>query len=346
MASKADSGASSGRPRFSLLIGLVAVVAVGWSVLWVVVRGDVEKNVDQSVAEMARNGLVLECPERSFGGYPFRIELRCPAGFTATDRIGGASVRFKAGLAVAMLYSPNHIIVEFEGPAEASARGGSLAATWSLLQASLRFKDGQLARASVAVDGLDGKLRAPGQEEALARADRFELHVRPEPESAGVAAATLVRAGTLTVGGRVLGPGAIDLSADAVADNLPGALGPGFLPAWAASGGRLQVKSVRVATGGAALDGNGVFDLETDGTVTGTARLIATGLDVLAANGKAIATPELAVLASGFMLFGKPVKEGAPNGRSLDFVIERGRMRLGVTPLGKLPPLFRAAPGS
>ncbi|MEJ1159908.1 DUF2125 domain-containing protein [Prosthecomicrobium sp. N25] len=339
-----------GRGRFGLLAGLVIAAVAIWSGVWAYARQTLAEAVETQLAALADNGLVLGCADRSIVGYPFRLELRC-ARFTVEDRRSGATADLGPGRGVALLYRPNHIILEFDGPGTATdPRGGTLLASWRLLQASLRFSDGVLTRASLAVDGLDGRFEGPGLQSVAVKATHAEIHGRPETPDAGFDLAADIRAGSLVVDGRRIGPEAVDLTADTELVRLPPEAEPGlpaFLAAWAANDGRLDIRSIRLASGKLAVEGRGAMALEQTGLLTGMLKLVATGLESVNDPKATGASPpaDLAVMASGFLLFGKPVKEGPVPGRSIDFVIEQGRMKLGAAPLGRLPPLFRPPQG-
>lgn len=367
----AGTAKSSGRLGPRLIFGLVLIAAGLWTAAWFYIRGQVSTEIDRSLAQMAAGGLVIECPERSVAGYPFRIEIRCD-GPTFEDRVSGLKATARGLRAVALVYQPNLIIVELDAPVTATTRtGAKLAAQWGVMQTSLRFRDGELQRASVSFDTLDGRWSPVGQPEATLAATRLELHGRRDEAVEGLDIAAFVTAGKVTQGGQRLGPETVNLSLDASLVRLPlePGGGPHFLADWADSDGRVALKSVKAVAGPATLEGRGEIRLETDGMLSGAITLIANNLERLgeaaepakaekpkSANGRPVkdtagppeitVTPEMAALAGGFLLFGKPAKDGPPGGRSLEFTLDHGRMKLGATPLGRLPPLFLVPQGS
>ena len=105
--------------RFWLLtpFALLAVVAVAWSVAWVVIRQRTVDGLDRWLAREAAAGRNWACADRAVGGYPFRIEVSCSA---LTLRRGEATASLGRLLTVAQVYRPRHIIAEVSGPLRAS----------------------------------------------------------------------------------------------------------------------------------------------------------------------------------------------------------------------------------
>ena len=56
---------------FGLLLALVAA----WSAYWLIARGQIDKGVDQWIAEQRAKGAVVEYTGKSLGGFPYRFEL-------------------------------------------------------------------------------------------------------------------------------------------------------------------------------------------------------------------------------------------------------------------------------
>jgi hypothetical protein len=75
--------------RWKLYLPFVAsaVVAVGWSAFWKVAAGMTETGLDDWFVQERAQGREWSCPNRSVGGYPFRLEVRCAAP-SFTGRIG------------------------------------------------------------------------------------------------------------------------------------------------------------------------------------------------------------------------------------------------------------------
>lgn len=338
------SGKSMGRRdvRLWLWFGLIALVVGGWTVAWFVIRSAATERIELELTRLTTQGFKIECANRSIVGYPFRIEIHC-ANLAINEKTSGATVRFSRARAVGLIYQPSLVILEFDGPATALLPDGSQIATnWKLLHSSIRHKDGEIVQVSMAGDALDMTVSRPGLPVNRVKAGTMEVHLRPDLAERGLDAALSIRAGSMEIDGRPIGPDNLDLELDTTLARLPSnTQAPGFLASWAANDGRLDLKNVRASTANTAVQGRGAIGIEPDGLLNGVLKLTATGLEALAADPQATRrTPGLGVLASGFLLFGKPDAEGSKSGRTLDVSVERGRMKLGAMTIGTLPPIF------
>jgi hypothetical protein len=343
---------ASGMTRKVVILGVVVGAGIAvWSAIWFAVARIAEDRIGVEIARLGARGLAIDCPGLGVSGYPFRLEVSCDR---LEVRQGNAlSVRFGRSRAVTLLYNPTLAILDVDGPGEMTGPDGStLTATWTSLQASIGTTNWRPDRISVAADKLDLTATPPGRPATRFVTDHGELHGRLSPAAPGdLDLAALFRGATLTAGQQRILPERSDYAVEATLVRWPLRAGgplPRLLRAWQADDGKLEVTSLRFGSGSIQLDGKGSFALEPDGRLTGTANLVGSGFEGLAAGAVLGRKPpaELAVLASGFLLFGKPVKDREPKGRSLDFTIEQGRMKLGKTGLGELPPLFRAEAGS
>jgi hypothetical protein len=179
------------RPLWRLFIMpvLVLVAAVAWSGFWFYAASQVDAKADAWRAQEAKSGRVYDCANRSVGGYPFRLEVRCDgasvslASQTAEQAATQAPpITAKLGeiLVVAQVYDPSLLIAEFTAPATISDRGQqpSVVVNWSKARSSVVGLPAVPQRASIVfddaeVDRFNGSLQAP-----LARANHIELHGR------------------------------------------------------------------------------------------------------------------------------------------------------------------------
>jgi len=339
-----------GRRLFILALVLIILIA-GWTGGWYWLRGEVARRMDDQIAKLATRGIVVTCPARIIGGWPFRMDIECDnPTLTERDRLTAASVKHLR--VTALVYNPTLVLAELDGPlALTGPNGESVNATWSQLQGSIGFSLSSTIRPqrlSVTVDDLAAGVAKPGSQEVKLTSTHGELHARPAPDaSAGsndVDIAVNLTAATLSVADRVVGPEATDWTIDSVARGLPlGAeTAQPFLKAWTGNGGKLDLRSARMSLGSFAIDGTGSLSAHDDGLLNGQIKLIASGLGALmsptAATMKGRA--ELIGLATAFTLFGKPVTDGGITGRSLDLTIDQGRIKIGPTGFGHVPPLF------
>ncbi len=339
-----------GRKPFILILVLIIVIA-GWTGSWFWLRGEVVRRMDDQIEKLSTRGIVVTCPQRTIGGWPFRMDIDCSdPTLTQPDRLTAVSVKHLR--ITALVYRPTLVIAELDGPLVATGPDGeSVNATWSQLRASIGFSLSAMPkpdRVSVVVDALAAGAARPGSQEVKLMATHGEVHGRPAPDavtgSSDFDLALDLTAATLSVADRVVGPEAVDWAIDSVARGLPPGGEPGqpFLKTWAGNGGRIDLRSARMSLGSFIVDGQGTVSAGDDGLLNGKIKLVASGLNVLMVPGAASmkGRAELIGLATAFTIFGKPATLGATTGRSLDLTLDRGRVKIGPTGFGHVPPLF------
>ena len=177
------------RPLWRLFIApvLVVIAAIAWSIFWFYAASQVDVQADAWRAQEAKSGRVYDCANRSVGGFPFRLEVRCDdATVTLVSQTAGAStqapITAKLGeiLVVAQVYDPKRVIAEFTAPATVSdkAAQASYVVNWRLGRSSVFGLPAVPQRASIvfddgAIDRLDGSTQVP-----LASVKHIELHGR------------------------------------------------------------------------------------------------------------------------------------------------------------------------
>ena len=177
------------RPLWRLFIApvLVVIAAIAWSIFWFYAASQVDVQADAWRAQEAKSGRVYDCADRSVGGFPFRLEVRCDgATVTLVSQTAGAStqapITAKLGeiLVVAQVYDPKRVIAEFTAPATVSdkAAQASYVVNWRLGRSSVFGLPAVPQRASIvfddgAIDRLDGSTQVP-----LASVKHIELHGR------------------------------------------------------------------------------------------------------------------------------------------------------------------------
>ena len=177
------------RPLWRLFIApvLVLIAAIAWSVFWFYAASQVDVQADAWRAQEAKSGRIYDCADRSVGGFPFRLEVRCDgATVTLVSQTAGASTqapitaKLDEILVVAQIYDPKRVIAEFTAPATVSDKGAqaSYVVNWRLGRSSVVGLPAVPQRASIvfddsAIDRLDGSVPVP-----LANAKHIELHGR------------------------------------------------------------------------------------------------------------------------------------------------------------------------
>ena len=325
----------------TVLLGLLALLAVGWSIVWWLARDRLDQEITTRLAALGERGIRVACADRALGGWPFRLELACAqAGVDVPTE--GALASVAALRVVAQIWDPRLVVVELDGPLVAERRDGPrLAGTWRRLRASLRWSSAGVERLSVAVDDLALVADLPDRPRATVRAAHLEAHVRPAGDTRrDLDLALSTAAAGLRLADRPVGPERADLDlAVRLADALPPGTGDP-LAAFARRGGRVAPITGRFAVAGIDVQARGDLVLRPDGLLDGTIGLAARGLEGLAAAGPLLGA-ETAGLLGAFVLLGKPSTDPALPGRRLDLVVEAGRPRFGRIVMPQMAPLFR-----
>lgn len=161
-----------------VLPALIVLAAIAWTGVWFYAASQAETLIDGWREREAKAGRQFDCGNRSTGGYPFRIEVRCT---NASAALSAPAMDLRLGelLVVGQIYDPKLLIAEFASPMTIAERGRSpsFTARWKLGQASVRGLPEVPQRASLAFDEL--AIDQPGMPTpALLRARHAELHGR------------------------------------------------------------------------------------------------------------------------------------------------------------------------
>jgi len=342
-----------GRKLLIVFVCLIVLIG-GWTGGWFWLKGEAARRMDDQLERLATRGIAITCPDRTIGGWPFRFDIDC-SNPTLTQPSRLTSVALKHLRLTTLVYQPTLVILELDGPLAATGPNGeSIHAVWTQLQASIGLTLSPAIRPqrlSVAVDGLTAGAARPGSQEVKLTTTHAELHTRPAPDAnpgaEDIDIAASLAAATVSIADRPIGPEATDWTLAAVARNLPASLveGQSAAQAWAENLGRLDLRAVRMTLGAFALNGQGSLSIGLDGLLGGQIKLVASGLgSIMAPTAASLkGRAELIGLATAFTLFGKPVQDPsgtAPAGRGLDMTIEQGRIKVGPTAFGHIPPLF------
>ncbi len=332
---------------------LLALLAAGWSGFWLFARGKVEQQLDAALAREAQAGRNWTCRDRSVGGYPFRIEVRCAAlGLTSTR--WGEEVRLASGpaLAVAQATSFGHVILQFTGPMTATLpQGRSAALAWTRLESSLRFSGLAFERLSLVAEAPALTVQEPGQPaQETWRAAGLEAHLRPHPQrftsEQAVDLALDVKGGAMPALDALLGSSDVtDLVLQATATRsfaFRRGVNPAGLEAWRGEGGAVELTRLELRKGQARASASGRFALDEAHRPAGQLDAAVAGIERIA--GIRIGGGLAAGL--GALLGGRPPvpqNEAAAGLTPLPpLVLREGRVFLGPIrlPLQPLAPLY------
>ncbi len=281
--------------KLFILVAIVLAVAVAWTGGWFWIRSEVASRMDVQVGKLSDKGLSISCPERTIGGWPFRIDIDCSdPTFSQPSKLTTISVKHLR--LTALIYQPARVIIELDGPLAATGPDGeSINAVWTDLQASIGLVISSQVRPSriaIVANGLIAGVAKPGGQEVKLQSAHAEIHARPAPDavadSVDFDVAVNLTAAALSVADRILGPEGADWSIDSTIRNAPVSAASGggvrsMLKAWSADGGKLDIKNARMSQAGFTLDGQGVLSAGDDGLVDGQIKFVAAGFAALMA---------------------------------------------------------------
>ncbi|MCT8972385.1 DUF2125 domain-containing protein [Microbaculum marinisediminis] len=349
------SGKLGRPPRFVVLVALAVVaVAAGWSAVWYFGTQKADAMITAWLADEAARGRTYACGERSVGGYPFRVEVRCTEPSVdiadAKPHVRASASGFRA---VAQVWNLTHVIYEIDGPVR--IEGGNkrrpafaVDTDWDLLQGSLRAPGGQIARGDLAITGFtampDPAVGGPGGG-ATVTASRVGIHGRkadtaPDAHDVDIAVDTI----DLVVTPDGMGP------SDAVDLSFVGRLGAlpyppprdpeAFLAAWRANGGSVEVGKLSATQGETELRAEGTLTPDGAGRPEGSVTIKLAGPD-LTTPGSAGAFGGLApVMALALRLAGRPDDIEGRTAVSGTIEMRDGKVFLGPMPIAELPKIF------
>ncbi|SIR14409.1 DUF2125 domain-containing protein [Bosea sp. TND4EK4] len=266
---------------------LLVVLAAAWSGFWFHVHGRVVAEIDKALAREVSQGRTWTCADRSVGGFPFRIEVRCTS-LTLTSTRWGEAVKVTSGPAVVVgqIYSPGLVILEATSPARATlTEGRTLDVTWKQLDASLAWRQPERFALVAAEPNLT--LTTPGIGAENWRASALELHLRRNPTrpatDQAVDFAVSAKGTVLPLIDALLGTpdaGTVDLEGTLTqSEAFRKGFNPDALESWRNANGTLDLGRIAATKGAARIGGSGQLLLEPTHQVGGDLQLAAAGIE-------------------------------------------------------------------
>jgi hypothetical protein len=284
---EAAAPADARRSRFWLYTPfvLLALVAIAWSVAWMVIRDRTSEGLDAWIAAEARNGRRWTCADRTVAGYPFRIEVTCA---TVALRQSDATASLGRVHAVAQVYQPRHVITRIEGPLRLTRGAVAVEGGWRLLETSIRGSAGGLQRASLVAEAPAFQVTGPGNAAMAVSSRRFEAHLRPSPtareEGAWDAAISASQARVPLLDALLGGAEPADVQVDLTATRVQGLGGRPMveeIERWRQADGRLGVMLLSVSKGPRRMEAKGELRLDEAHRPAGELTVSAAGLEEL-----------------------------------------------------------------
>lgn len=332
------------RLRLFLPILLLVLVAVGWSAFWFYAAHEAGRQIDRFIVQQARAGTQITCANRSIGGYPFRLELRCGASSIAAERPDNPFSVSAAGLAaVVQLPNPNLLIFELASPLTVKAPDGTtITAAFKAFRSSVSAEDGAFRRTSVQVEqpALTATA-ADGTEVAAVEGQLLDVFVR-KAESGAPGAYDLLAKLTdakSPLSQKAMGgdTATVELQMEATGiDAFAEGVTPDSLRAFSEAGGTLHLVLLRGMQGDVVAEARGDATLDAEGLPNGAldVTVVNTGKLVQALGEKGV-TGLYSALALGqsAKLDGKPAQRYALR-------LDAGRLSVGSVSLARFPSLF------
>ena len=184
MASSSQTGASGvSRKYVRLAIAVVLAIAL-YTGGWFYAASWLKDRLTAQLSASAQGLHSASCGNLDVRGFPFRIGVFCDS-VAIDDRPSGLSATFGALRSAAQVYRPGHAVLELDGPAQVRMTPDLVFnVDWDLLRASVVAWTDGLDRASVAYDGLKGKLNVPSRALSIGiAATHGEKHIRRSGEA-------------------------------------------------------------------------------------------------------------------------------------------------------------------
>lgn len=334
MASSSRTDASGVTRKLIRLAVAVIVVLVLYTGGWFYAASWVKTTLDRQLAASGQALYSASCSNLDVRGFPFRIGLFCDS-VAFDDRARGLSATFGALRSAAQVYRPGHAVLELDGPAQVRITPDLVFdADWDLLRASATAWTDGLNRASVAYDGLKGRLNVPSESISVGvAATHGEKHIRQSGEALDVAAS--LDALSLDLGDRVLPP--LDVAVDMTIAGAARWISTEGPPADAPLGASAELRRLSLDLGdGKVMALSGPLKVGDDGTLSGTLDLDIAGITVWR-DRISEAFPEIAETATRVAQAIEGLSKG--NDRAVvKLKIEGGTVYLGLFPIAFIPP--------
>jgi hypothetical protein len=373
-----------GLRRFFMAVAAVIILALGWSWLWYYAASITDRALSGWIDREAALGRVYACGAQSIGGFPFSIVTRCDNAAAAFNSynppfaVTASDVTFSA-----QLYRPTLLTGDISGPVTLADPGQQpvFVANWSRAQLTLLGVPPDPERITVSLGG--------------PRLDRVS----------GPNTGMIFQADSVDVDGRIIQGTARNNPVIEATGHFVGATAPTFHPLLAeplqgdidfvlrgfkdfapkpwpvlfhemqASGGGIEIKSIRIERPDAIIIGAGTLTVNEHGKIDGQINVAVAGIDNIVpllgldqligqgidrlTGGSGSSTQGLNALDRLMPGLSGVVRQGATSGvldnikkmgepteidkkpaLALPLRVNDGVVFLGIIPLGVLPPLF------
>jgi hypothetical protein len=274
--------------RYLLLAAVIVAVPIGWSALWSYAASIANEALAGWISREAALGRVYACGSQTIGGFPFGIVIRCDKAAAAfKSNRPPFDVSANNFTFAAQVFRPTLLNGDISAPVTLAdpGQGPAFVANWSY--------------ARLALLGLPPDPERVTLDLTKPRLDR----------TAGPNSGMIFQAERLAVDGRIIAGSARNNPVIEATANVAAGLAPGFHPLLAepvageidavmrgfkdfqpkpwpalfrdmqASGGRIEIKTLRLARSDAALVGAGTFAINASGRLEGELRVTVAGVE-------------------------------------------------------------------
>jgi len=346
---------------------LVLLLAVGWSVYWMVAATRAMEVIDQVLAREKAKGLEISCADRRIVGYPFKFLLDCNSLRVVRQMpLSQISLTASRLVVVARAYNFNHMIGELYGPFELTTGRKSspnakvvdvrklFSGNAKTVTSSLIVQDQVLQESTLVIRNLTGTLvdysnqNAP--QDTATDLKEAVINIRSTSDTSnfiGDYEVAGVVKNLFLVGGSAnfqsdKGTRLDDARMRVKLSNAPYRLTGkplDWLRAWKANDGAAQVTDFNATSGALKLKGKGQFKLDDQGRVQGVLKTKMIGLDSvindLVASGK-IREKDAELGLVAINLLGNAGADGV----KIALRAKKGKAYFGPFKIANLEPLF------
>lgn len=328
---------------------LLGLLAFGWSGAWAFFRQATVAGLDGWIADEAAAGRRWSCPDRTVGGYPFRIEVVCASVALEAADLAVSLGRLRA---LAQVYRPRHVIADAQGPLRVKAGDHAGEASWTSLRASVVTNPAGLERLSLLAEAPTARHEPPGAPAISLSSRRLDAHLRPTgAERDRWEAALRSEASAVPILDWLLGgpePSDVDfaLTVSHVPEQ-PARTLPAELERWRQAGGQAEITQLALAKGPRRLQARGTFGLDAERRLAGEAEVSARQLGGVLGRFAGDRTIRLAERLGAVLGAAAPPRPAATPGEPAltplpPLRLSGGRLHLGRIPIPYLdfPPLY------
>ncbi len=338
--------------KIKIALLVIALLSAGWTGAWLFLRAKAEQEVERWLRIEASMGRNHDCENRSMGGYPFHLTLRCSKARLVWQQAGTTtSLDFAQLTLQAPLWQPQQMTAYFGSPAhwrQDEASRALLHFSSALMRVHLKnfgAADPRLKPERLEVNIKDLRLHAAPELPMLAQADRIEIRLDlMEPVHANWQSFALKlnsRNARFAQGHAELGAH-IDLEASLLQwpsynDDVETLI----LRQWASQQGQVRMTHLRVERGTGLMIGSAEASLSPRGTWNGSSEAHIVDGPVLFSQLGIIGLPDISPMLLALPFMSPPIRVEERNGHRLRLLIKEGLVSFGRFQLGVLPQAFK-----